>query len=62
MLNIAMELYLRHRMSSVTLPSTVAGQAILLAGLCIVALALVGILHRRSATQNRRLSNAIDNM
>ena len=62
MLNIAMEPYLRPRMFSVTLPSTVAGQAILLAGLCLVVLALVGILYRRSATQNRRLSNAIDNM
>jgi hypothetical protein len=49
-------------MFSSTLPSTVAGQAIVLAGLCLAALALVGILHRRIATQNRRLLNAIDNM
>ena len=34
----------------------------LLAGLCVAALALVGILYRRLGAQNRRLSNAIDNM
>ncbi len=44
------------------LPSTVAGQALLLASLCIGALVLLGILYGRLHTQNRRLLNAIDNM
>jgi hypothetical protein len=45
-----------------TLLATVAGQALLLAGLCIAALALVGFVYRRLGAQNGRLSNAIDNM
>lgn len=45
-----------------TLSSTVAGQSLLLAGLCIAVLPLVGILHRRLGAQNSRLRNAIDNM
>jgi methyl-accepting chemotaxis protein len=49
-------------MYSFFLPSTLAGQATPLAGLCIGALALVAILHRRTNVQNRRLLNAIDNM
>ena len=44
------------------LPSTVGGQAMLLAGVCIAALALAGFLHSRLRTQNTRLLNAIDNM
>jgi methyl-accepting chemotaxis protein len=44
------------------LPSTVAGQALLLLGLCVGALVLLGILYGRLHTHNRRLLNAIDNM
>ena len=44
------------------LPSTVAGQAALLASLCVAALVIVGILHRRLSTKNNRLLNAINNM
>jgi methyl-accepting chemotaxis protein len=44
------------------LPSTVAGQAMLLASLSIGALVLLGIQYGRLHTQNRRLLNAIDNM
>jgi methyl-accepting chemotaxis protein len=54
--------YLRAAMLFPTLSSIVAGQSLLLAGLCIAALALVGIVHRRLGAQNRRLHNAIDNM
>ena len=49
-------------MFSSILPSTVAGQAMLLAGLCGAALACVAILYGRMRAQNRRLSNALDNM
>ena len=45
-----------------TLSSIVAGQSLLLAGLCIAVLTLVGLLHRRLGAQNGRLRNAIDNM
>ncbi|HLA20768.1 MAG TPA: PAS-domain containing protein, partial [Pseudolabrys sp.] len=45
-----------------TLSSTVAGQALLLAAFGLAALALVGVVYRRLRAQNRRLSNAIDNM
>jgi methyl-accepting chemotaxis protein len=45
-------------MSSFTLSSTV----MLLAGLSVAALLLVAIMHRRLGEQNRRLTNAIDNM
>ena len=41
---------------------TVAGQAILLAALCIAALSFAGILFRRLRTQNTRLSMALNNM
>ncbi|MCK9908944.1 PAS-domain containing protein [Microbacteriaceae bacterium K1510] len=44
------------------LPSSAAGQVVLLAGVCLAALALVAIVHRRYAVQNRRLLSAIDNM
>jgi methyl-accepting chemotaxis protein len=49
-------------MHSSIVPSTIAGQTLLLAALGIAALALVGIWYRRLVVQNRRLSNAIDNM
>jgi methyl-accepting chemotaxis protein len=49
-------------MFSSILPSTFAGQAMLLAGPCIAALAVVAAVHRRVAAQNNRLLNAIDNM
>ena len=45
-----------------TLLTNVAGEAILMAGLCILALALVGAIYRRQLTQNRRLSTAVNNM
>jgi methyl-accepting chemotaxis protein len=45
-----------------TLLSAVAGQAILMAGLCAVALAFARILYRRMATQNRQLTTAVNNM
>jgi hypothetical protein len=45
-------------MSSFTLSST----AMLLAGLCVAALMVIAILHRRLSAQNHRLSNALDNM
>src|SRR6185437_7242248 len=44
------------------LPSTVAGQAMLLASLSIGALVPLGIQYGRLHTQNRRLLNAIDNI
>jgi len=44
------------------MPSTLTGQAMLLAGLGIAALTFVAVLHRRLNEQNRRLLNAIDNM
>ena len=49
-------------MLSSIVPSTVAGQALLLAALGIAALVLVGVWYRRLVVQNRRLSNALDNM
>jgi len=49
-------------MLSSIVPSTVAGQALLLAPLGIAALASVGVWYRRLVVQNRRLSNALDNM
>ena len=49
-------------MLSSILPSTVAGQALLFAALGVAALALAGVWHRRTATHNRRLSTALDNM
>lgn len=44
------------------LPSTVAGQVTLLTGQCIIALAFVVALHRRSVNKSRGVLNAIDNM
>jgi methyl-accepting chemotaxis protein len=44
------------------LPSTMLGQAILFAGIGIVALALVALLYRRLSAKNRRLSTALNNM
>jgi methyl-accepting chemotaxis protein len=49
-------------MLSSIVPSAVAGQALLLAALGIAALASVGVWYRRLVVQNRRLSNALDNM
>jgi len=49
-------------MLSSIVPSTVAGQALLLAALDIAALASAGVWYRRLVVQNRRLSNALDNM
>jgi len=60
--NIAVTNYLRTGMFSSILPSTDAGQAMLVAGLCGGALACVAILYRRMSARNRRLSNALDNM
>jgi methyl-accepting chemotaxis protein len=60
--NIGAQLRTRTGMLSSIVASTVAGQALLLAVLCMVALAVVGILYRRFAAQNRRLSTAVDNM
>ncbi|HEY6023495.1 MAG TPA: PAS-domain containing protein [Pseudolabrys sp.] len=44
------------------LPSTVAGQALLFTSLCIVALAVAGIMHRRLRITNGRLLSAVNNM
>ncbi len=44
------------------LPSAVAGEAVLLAGLCVAVLAFVGIVYRRLRAQHRRLSDAIESM
>lgn len=44
------------------MPSTFAGQALLLASICIATLVLAGVSHRRLHVKNRRLLNAIDNM
>jgi hypothetical protein len=44
------------------LPSTVAGQAILFAAVCVAALAFAGALHRRLRQTNARLLSAINNM
>ena len=49
-------------MFSSFLPSTVAGQALLVTVLCIAAAAFVGLLYRRLGRENRRLSTAVDNM
>jgi methyl-accepting chemotaxis protein len=45
-----------------TLLSSVAGQAAVIAGLCLAAFVIAAVVLRRLRTQNRRLSNAIDNM
>ena len=50
------------RMIASILPSTVAGQAILFAGVCVAALAFAGALHRRLRVTNGRLLSAINNM
>ncbi|MGB9655707.1 MAG: PAS-domain containing protein, partial [Pseudolabrys sp.] len=44
------------------LPSTAVGQISLIAGACIVLLAVICIFHRRLQEQNRRLSTALNNM
>ena len=44
------------------LPSTVAGQALVLAALCIAAFALAVVARRRQVTQHRQFTNAVDNM
>ncbi|HLA20127.1 MAG TPA: PAS-domain containing protein [Pseudolabrys sp.] len=59
---IAASRYLRAAMPFPTLSSTFAGQALLLAAFGLAALVLVGVVYRRMGAQNRRLSNAIDNM
>jgi methyl-accepting chemotaxis protein len=56
------ENYPRAGMFSSTLPSTVAGETLLLVGLSVAALVFVAILHRRLSAQNSRLSNALDYM
>lgn len=43
-------------------PSTDGGYGLLLVALSVVALGVVGALHRRLRAQNRRLANALDNM
>jgi methyl-accepting chemotaxis protein len=45
-----------------TLLTSIAGEAMLMAGLCIVALALAGAFYRRQLAQNHRLSTAVNNM
>jgi len=45
-----------------TLLTSIAGEAILMAGLCVFALALFGMFYRRQLAQNRRLSTAVNNM
>ena len=45
-----------------TLLSTAASQAVLIAGLCLLLLAVIGVLYRRLSEQNRRLSSALNNM
>jgi len=49
-------------MLSSFLPTGAAGQALLLASVCLAALAVVAVVHRRLAVRNRQLTNAIDNM
>ena len=49
-------------MLSSFLPTGAAGQALLLASVCLAALAVVAVVHRRLAVLNRQLTNAIDNM
>ena len=49
-------------MLSSILPSTFAGQALLLATPCVAALAFVGAWYHRAAAKKRRLSTAVDNM
>jgi len=44
------------------LPSTIAGQATLLFGLCFAAFVVLCLLYRRLYGQNRRLSTALNNM
>jgi len=44
------------------LPSTIAGQAALLFGLCFAAFVVLCLLYRRLHGQNRRLSTALNNM
>ncbi|MGB6913914.1 MAG: methyl-accepting chemotaxis protein [Pseudolabrys sp.] len=44
------------------LPSTAVGQITLIAGTCIVLLAVICIFHRRLQEQNRSLSTALNNM
>jgi methyl-accepting chemotaxis protein len=45
-----------------TLSWSVAGQAPVIAGVCLAAFTIAAVAHRRLRTQNRRLGNAIDNM
>jgi len=52
----------RADMFSSALPSNDASHAILLAGLCLAALAVAGVLYRRMAATNRQLANALNNM
>jgi methyl-accepting chemotaxis protein len=49
-------------MLNATLFWPAAGQALLLAGLCTAALAIVGIVYRRMAAKYRQLKTALDNM
>src|SRR5450759_4139418 len=59
---IAAQDHIRAGMLSSIVPSTIAGQTLLLAALGIAALALVGVWHRPLVVPNRGLSNAPDNM
>jgi len=49
-------------MLSSILPSSFAGQTLLLAAPCLAALLVVGLWYRRLAAQHHRLSTALDNM
>src|SRR5476649_194505 len=49
-------------MFNAALLSPIAGQAIMLTGLCAVAMALASIFYRRMAVQNGQLTTAVDNM
>jgi PAS domain-containing protein len=60
--NIPADNYLRAHMLNATLFWPAAGQALLLAGLCTAALAIVGIVYRRMAAKYRQLKTALDNM
>jgi methyl-accepting chemotaxis protein len=52
----------RAGMQSFSLPASLIGQAMVIAGLSVAALMLAGFFYRRAGAQNRRLSTAIDNM
>ncbi len=49
-------------MPAILLPSTAAGEVLLLTTLCVMAVAIAGFLYQRLRGQNRRLADALDNM